>query len=68
MRVYVRHCRMVEQNTYCSPGIRLFFKRHNLDLADFIKNGIAAQALIDTGDTMALRVVEAAMKEAENGQ
>jgi hypothetical protein len=65
MMVYVRHCRMVDENTYCSPGIRLFCRQNKIDLSEFLKNGIDSEVLIATGDLMAMRVVEAARKEAE---
>jgi len=65
--VYVRHCRMVIDNTYCTPGIRGFFARHNLDLSNFLKNGIESEILIATGDSMALKVVEAAEAEENDG-
>ena len=44
----------------CVPGTRAFFKRHKLDWRGFIRNGIPAQELVDTGDAMALRLVESA--------
>jgi hypothetical protein len=44
----------------CIPGARRFFERHNLDWKDFLKHGIPAQKFIDTGDAMALKVVEVA--------
>jgi hypothetical protein len=44
----------------CSGGARDFFIKHDLDWKDFLANGIDAQKLIETGDAMALRVVEVA--------
>lgn len=49
----------------CSGGARGFFKRHNLDWSDFLKNGIPAERLIETGDAMALQVVEVARGRQE---
>lgn len=46
------------------PGAQNFFKRHNLNFRDFIKNGIDAELLIATGDALALEVVELARKQA----
>jgi len=43
---------------YCSKGIRLFFKKYNLDYKSFLKDGIDAELLIATGDSMAIEVVE----------
>lgn len=45
---------------YCSRGVRDFFKRHDLDYSDFLKNGIPAEKLLETGDAMAQAVVEVA--------
>lgn len=50
----VRRARM------CSRGARAFFERHGLDWDAFLREGIPARALIDTGDVLALRVVEVA--------
>jgi hypothetical protein len=43
---------------YCNNGARKFFQRHNLDWSDFVKNGITEEQLINTGDAMAVRLVE----------
>lgn len=55
-------CTMVDIRAakMCSKGTRKFFERHELDWDDFLKNGIDAQKFIDTGDAMALQVVEVA--------
>lgn len=45
---------------YCSRGVRDFFRRHELDYSNFLKNGIPASQLEETGDAMALAVVEVA--------
>lgn len=50
----LRHARM------CSRGTRAFFQRHNLDYNAFLKEGISARQLADTGDAMALQAVEVA--------
>lgn len=44
----------------CIRGSRQFFIRHGLDWDDFLKNGIPGRVLADTGDAMALKVVEVA--------
>ena len=67
MRVYIRHARKAEKRPYCSQGIRIFCKQYNIDYGDFLRNGLDPQVLIDTQDTMALRVVEAARKEYADG-
>ena len=43
---------------YCTKGIRLFFKKYNLDYHDFRLNGIEEQTLINTNDSMAIAIVE----------
>lgn len=50
----------VRRALMCSRGARAFFKRHNLDWDAFLKDGLPARKLADTGDAMALQVVEVA--------
>jgi hypothetical protein len=57
MIVTVSH---VRQAKYCMVGARRFFKRHNLDWSDFLRNGIEEDVLKQTGDAMALKVIEVA--------
>lgn len=42
----------------CSRGTRAFFIKHDLDWDEFLSEGIEAQKLLDTGDAMAIKVVE----------
>lgn len=49
---HIRKARM------CRKGACAFFKKHNLDWTDFLKNGISAEKLVLTEDAMALQVVE----------
>lgn len=44
----------------CMRGACAFLRRHGHDPRDFLKNGIAADKLIATGDAIAARVVEVA--------
>lgn len=44
----------------CAGGTRTWFLRQGFDWSDFLANGIDAQKFIDTGDAMALQVVEVA--------
>lgn len=60
LRVYMRHLRTAK---LCAPGAKDWWARHNLDFRDFVRNGIAAETLIETGDPDALRVVEIARTE-----
>lgn len=50
----------VRNVNYCSRGTRLFFSQRGWDWTEFLKNGIDAQLLIDTGDAQAIKVVEVA--------
>lgn len=43
---------------HCAPGIRKWFAEHGIDLREFIANGIEAKTLYDTGDPLAMRIVE----------
>lgn len=56
---------------YCAVGTRQFFRRHGLDFAVFLREGVPASALLATGDAMAERAVEAARQrmktESANG-
>lgn len=52
--------RDIRKATQCSRGGRAFFLKHDLDWPDFLKNGIQAGKVIDTGDVMALQVVRVA--------
>jgi hypothetical protein len=54
----------IREAKMCSRGARAFFERHGLDWQAFLKEGIAADKLKQTGDFMALEVV----KVAENGR
>lgn len=61
MIVTVNHARRAG---LCAFGMRAWFVRHGLDFARFLANGIEADAIIATGDAMALKAVEQAEKEA----
>lgn len=53
----------------CAWGIRAFFARYNLDLNTFLERGwIESEALINTGDALALRVVELAEAGENDGR
>lgn len=49
---------------YCSAGVRAFFQRHGLDYPAFLRDGISAERLAETGDGMAMTAIE----EASNGR
>lgn len=62
-RCYMRHLRTAK---ICSGGARDWWKHHGFDWSDFLRNGIPAETLLETGDPFALRVVEIA-REEQNG-
>jgi hypothetical protein len=64
--VIVTHQDMKRHMRYCNSGARDFSRRHDLDWADFVKNGISDQVLIDTGDAMAIGLVEKIKQEGES--
>lgn len=53
---------------FCRGKSRAFFDAHGLDWKDFVTNGIAAEKLEATGDSLALALVSWAREcvEAEN--
>lgn len=61
MIIYMQDMRNAKM---CAKGVRSFFIKHGFDFQDFLKNGIDAQLLLSTNDTMARQVVEV----AENGR
>lgn len=62
MIIYMQDMRNAKM---CAKGVRAFFIKHGFDHQDFLKNGIDAQLLLATSDTMAVQVVEIAEKWAE---
>lgn len=48
---------------YCSPGMRRFAKKYNLNWIDFVRNGIPEEKLLATGDSLALNLVTAVRAE-----
>lgn len=48
---------------YCSRGMRAFAATHGLDWAAFLEHGIEAEALLATGDAMAVSLVDKVMAE-----
>jgi len=50
----------------CVSGARAWFDRHGLDFRAFLREGIPAQTLLATGDAMAAKAVEHAMRDAQS--
>lgn len=68
MRIYVNDAKDVFGEQYCVRGMREFAAKHGLDFRDFVRNGIAAEDLLATGDGMALKIVRAAEERRLNGR
>lgn len=56
MSVTVRaeHCIGDDGLRYCAWGMRAFCRRHGIDLAAFLRDGIDADVLEATGDALAI--------------
>lgn len=52
--------RHIREAKMCAKGTRQFFVNQGWDFQEFLKNGIDAEKFIETGDAMALQVVEVA--------
>ncbi|MNK73307.1 hypothetical protein D3C87_928020 [compost metagenome] len=47
----------------CARGMRQWFKAHDLDLLDFINNGMPESKVVALNDALANRALEIAKKE-----
>lgn len=65
MNNFTVRLRHIQAARLCSRGARKWFTDRGLDWSDFLKNGIAAQTLIDTNDALADRVIAVARREQE---
>lgn len=63
--VHVRHMR---QANLCMKGTRAWFAARNWSWPSFVAEGRPADDFIATGDPLAMRPVQAARREAQNGQ
>lgn len=75
LRIYRRHLRTIPGYSarpgYCARGSRAWFARHGLDWSKFLREGIAAEEMLATGDGLAIALVEWARKceqEEQRGQ
>jgi hypothetical protein len=60
--VTMKHVRAAR---YCSRAPRAWFAQQGLSWSDFLANGIASNVLEDTGDGLALKVVEIAKADPD---
>ena len=72
LRIWPRHLYSVPFSGrvgYCASGSRQWFAAHGLSWTDFVRDGIAADQLVATGDPLALALVEHAKEqERVNGR
>lgn len=52
---------------YCPAGWRWWFPKYDLDLRDFLANGIMASVLLATGDFLAENAVARIQERRANG-
>lgn len=52
----------------CAWGARHFFNRYQLDFKSFLKNGVSAETLINTGDALAIDIVNQIIKGEQDGE
>lgn len=65
LRIYLRHLGQVNM---CHDGGRTFAARQGWDWQTFLDEGWDANDFLATGDPDAVRIVEAARREARNGR
>jgi hypothetical protein len=53
---------------YCARGAKAWAEGQGIDFKRFLREGIAADDLVATGDAMALRIVELKRREAGSGR
>jgi len=58
--ITTEHLRVIEG--YCVAGAKDFAKLHGFDFKRFIQEGIPAADLFNTGDALAIRIVELAQQ------
>lgn len=63
--IHVRHMR---QAKLCMAGTRAWFAARDWSWASFVAEGRPAEDFIATGDPLAMRPVEAARRESDDGQ
>jgi len=45
---------------YCTPGVELWFKRYDLSLREFLRNGYPVEVIEATGDEFGMKVARIA--------
>ena len=57
----------VRRAGHCVRGARRWFEAHDLDFRTFLKEGLPAQAFLDTEDALGIQVVERTIERAGHG-
>ncbi|AUR88724.1 hypothetical protein NVP2117O_46 [Vibrio phage 2.117.O._10N.261.45.E9] len=57
------HLADLRRAKHCSSGARKFFAAHGLDWQEFIKNGLPEEDFLNTGNRLAIDMVELAWAE-----
>ena len=65
LTIRVRHMRQAD---LCMKGVRAWFAARNWSWSAFVADGRPAADFIATGDPLAMRPVEAARREAQDGR
>ena len=55
---FIITARELQAKGFCASGQWRWFEAHGLDFKAFLKDGIAASALLATGDALGIRAVE----------
>lgn len=70
LRVTIEHARaarIVGSGVLCAPGIRLWARRHGVDLRRFVHEGLPVETVDRIGDAFAQRAAAIARGQAEAG-
>lgn len=54
----------VRRAGYCVAGARRWFATHEIDFADFLRNGLPAEEFVARGDELAKQVVDKKFERA----
>lgn len=65
-RDFIVTSRALQAKGFCVSGVRAWMGGHAIDFKDFLKNGIAASRLLETGDALGVKAVE--LLEADLGK
>jgi len=69
-RVYMRHVRQVStsQRMTCAAGIRAWCEANNIDLREFLRDGMPGEQAAAIGGHFGMTALDNARKEAASGR